>query len=147
MNEKYRMLTKIVRNMKLSKAKNMNILNDNESEALRYITKHRGTTQSEIVEYLGVDKALVTRIVLKLVKDAYIIVENGTDKRKKHLFPTEKGLKLKLDNQLYEIDYYKALFEILDKNEEDAFFKTLEKIYLESKKRRKNYNERKQISL
>lgn len=143
MNEKYRMITKIVRNMKLKKAKGNLILNDNESETLRYITKHEGCISNDLVLYLNVDKALITRMIKKLEINGFIEVRDGEDKRKKHLYPTNKGLNLKLEDQLYEIEYYKDLFKDIDMDEQDTFFMTLEKVYLASKKRRKLESEKK----
>lgn len=62
------MLTKIVRNMKIEKAKNETELNDNEAEALRIIIKHPGYISNDIANDLNVDKGLVTRILQKLLK-------------------------------------------------------------------------------
>lgn len=143
MNDKYRMLTKIVRNMGLKKKSNGKKLNDNEAESLRYISKHNGCMSSDIVNYLNVDKALITRIIKKLEKLDLIKIEEGTDKRKNYLYITDIGLNLKTDDQLFEIEYYKSLFTDIDAAEQELFFKTLEKIYLKSKELRKKGYEKK----
>lgn len=138
MNEKYRMLTKIVRNMKLKKNRSLENFNDNEAETLRFITKHNGTNASLISNYLNVDKALVSRIVNKLALEGYIEIKEGSDKRKKDLYATKKALTLKLNDELFEIEYYKNLFSEISEDEQALFFETLEKVYLKSKALRKS---------
>lgn len=137
MNEKYRMLTKVVRNMKLKKACEFTLLNDNEQEALRFIIKRPLCIQNDIQSYLNVDKGLITRIVKKLVNNGYIEIVLFDDRRKKHLKATKKAEEEKLDSQLYEIAYYKRLFSDIPEQEQNQFFMTLEKIYIKSKKIRK----------
>lgn len=142
MNDNYRMLTKIVRNMKLEKAKEQDELNDNENEALRYIIKHPGCISNDVADYLNVDKGLVARIVQKLMKMELIVLVSGEDKRKKHLTPTDKALAYKDRNQSFEIKYYRQLFVGIPLEEQEVFFKTLRKVYLESKKIRKQNREK-----
>ena len=142
MNDQYRMLTKIVRNMNLKKNSLGRELNYNEEEALRFISKHDGCIANEVADYLNVDKALVTRIIKKLEEKNYIVCLVLEDKRKKHLKITEKGLNYKWNNQTFERDYYKSLFETIDPKEQEVFFMTLEKLYLVSKQKRKQENEK-----
>lgn len=137
MNDKYRMLTKIVRNMKIEKAKNESGLNDNESEALRSIVKHPGYISNDIASDLNVDKGLVTRILQKLFKLDLITFQEGLDRRKKHIYPTKKAQEYKLYSQNFEIKYYQELFKNISFSEQETFFLTLEKLYIESKKIRK----------
>lgn len=136
------MLTKIVRNMKIEKAKNETELNDNEAEALRIIIKHPGYISNDIANYLNVDKGLVTRILQKLLKLDLITFKEGTDRRKKHIYPTEKAKEYKLKVQNFEINYYQELLKDISPLEQETFFLTLEKIYVESKKIRKQKRER-----
>lgn len=144
MYNKYRMLSKVVRNMKLKSSKNNN-LNDSEYESLRYIIKHNDCIASDIKDYLNVDKALLTRIVKKLETEGYITVASSEDdKRKKLLRATSKGLDYKRNIQNFEIEYYENLFKDISLDEQNMFFNTLEKIYLESKRIRKSdLNEKK----
>lgn len=142
MKDKYRMLTKIVRNMKIEKAKSETELNDNEAEALRIIIKHPGYISNDIANYLNVDKGLVTRILQKLLKLDLITFKEGTDRRKKHIYPTEKAKEYKLKVQNFEINYYQELLKDISPLEQETFFLTLEKIYVESKKIRKQKRER-----
>lgn len=144
MYNKYRMLSKVVRNMKLKSSKNNN-LNDSEYESLRYIIKHNDCIASDIKDYLNVDKALLTRIVKKLETEGYItIASSEDDKRKKLLRATSKGLDYKRNIQNLEIEYYENLFKDISLEEQNMFFNTLEKIYLESKRIRKSdLNEKK----
>lgn len=137
MYNKYRMLTKIVRNMKIEKAKDGSNLNDNESEALRFIIKHPGCIAGEVKEYLNVDKALITRIVRELAEAKLIEIQTGEDKRKKHLYPLPQALEEKSKLQSFEAEYYQRLFTGIPPQEQEAFFATLSKVYAESKRIRK----------
>lgn len=144
MDNKYRMLTKIVRNMKLQKNRKISDLNDNTFETLRFITKHPGCISNDIVKYLAVDKGLVTRMIKTLLESGYVYLTAGNDRRTKVLFPTQKALKIKEQTQEFEIDYYEKLFKNIDEKELDCFFDVLEKIYLTSKslrKKEKNYED------
>jgi len=123
--------------MSLKKKQNGNRLNDNEAEAMRYISKHPRCIASDVAEYLNVDKALVSRIVQKLQSGGLIYAEEGDDKRKKHLLITDKGLELKLSDQRFEVEYYENLMKDIPPEEQTAFFATLEKVYLKSKELRK----------
>jgi len=136
------MLTKIVRNMNLKMNSLGEELNSNEKETLRFISKHENCISSDIVVYLNVDKALVTRMVNKLIDRGYVVFHYGEDRRKKYLVITPKGLELKLNDQQFEIEYYQKLFSPLDEEEKAQFLYVLEKIYRKSKEMRKNPNEK-----
>ncbi|MGM9970366.1 MAG: MarR family winged helix-turn-helix transcriptional regulator [Anaeroplasma sp.] len=138
MDNKYRMLTKIVRNMKIKESRIEDGINDTEYEALRYIIKHENCIAKDVCEHLNVDKSLLTRIIKKLNDHCYIIIiESNEDKRKKYLQATEKGVNLKRLTQNFEIEYYQSIFKDVNEEEKKVFFEILEKVYLESKRLRK----------
>lgn len=137
MNNRYRFFTKIVRNMSLKKKRNGNELNDNETEAMRYISKHPRCIAGDVASYLNVDKALISRIAQKLQNKGFITSEEGDDRRKKYLSVTDKGLALKLSDQQFEVEYYENIMKDIPADEQDAFFITLEKVYRKSKELRK----------
>ena len=57
-----------------------------------YIYDHPGASAQEMVEYIRVDKATLTKNVKKLAEIGYVeIVSDKTDKRVKHLYLTSKG--------------------------------------------------------
>lgn len=136
-----RNITKIVRNMMLYKNKKNNYsLNNNEFELVRYSTKHKeGLSLKEMSEYLNVDKGLVTRMVKKLTKEGYIIVLNDElDLRKKIIKPLEKAFAIKLEEKNYEIEFYNKILSILSTEELNTLDILINKVYIESKKYRKN---------
>lgn len=137
MNDKYRYITKIYRNMQVAKSKNKDELTDNEREMLRYISKHRDVKNIDLVSKLGVDKALVSRIVTKFIKLGFISVIEGEDKRTKLINITEVGTQLKLSWQSFESKYYRDILADISDDDLNTFFKVLEKAYLKSKQKRK----------
>ncbi len=134
------MLGKIVRNMDLyhNKKSKQNLINKNQFESLRYISKHPGITSIEISNYLNVDKALVTRMVQKLIDLKYVSFNNDEiDKRKKRLYITENGQEIKLEEFNHEETFFNECMSVLSKEEKDNFMILLEKVYLKSKDLRK----------
>lgn len=139
MNDRYRHILKIVRNMRIEKNRNGEILNENEREALRYIIKHPQCILNDVVWYLNVNKALVSRICKKLNELGYITINSGDDKRKKYLMTTKLGQEYKEKSQNFEHKYFLELFQGIDEKKLEVFFDVLEVLYLRSKKRRKEY--------
>ena len=114
-----RNLTKIVRNMMLYKNsadKNLLALNENEFEMLRYITKSK-----------------------KLLKLDYITIEDDpSDSRKKLLKATKKTFEIKNDMFDREYEFYNSCLKILTPEEKENFSHLIDKVYIESKRLRKN---------
>ncbi len=137
-------LTKIVRNMNLyknlyNKSHGLDELNDNEFEMLRYITKRDKRTLSEVCGYLNVDKGLITRMSKKLENLGYIRIEKDpNDLRKKYAIVCDKALELKDLRQNLELDFYNSCIKVLNNDEQELFLNLLDKVYLESKRFRKN---------
>lgn len=137
-----REITKIVRNMMLYKNKinkeKIN-LNETEFEMIRYISKREYRTFTEVKDYLNVDKGLVTRMSKKLSELGYLKIESDiNDLRKKLLYPTNKALEIK--NEVYdeEVLFYNACLSVLTEEEKNHFLMLVDKVYLESKRLRKN---------
>lgn len=60
---------------------------------VEYIYDHPGTSAQEMVEYIRVDKATLTKVVKKLVGIGYIKVANDEkDRRVKRLYLTDKAI-------------------------------------------------------
>lgn len=137
-----REITKVVRNMNLYKnsvnKKSME-LNETEYEMLRFITKRESRSFAEVSNYLNVDKGLVTRMSKKLSELEYVRIESDpTDSRRKMLIATDKALKLKDEVVNEEVFFYDKYLEVLTDKEKKEFLNLVEKVYLESKKYRKN---------
>ena len=136
-----RNLTKIVRNMSLYK-NSINhsklYLNNTEFEMIRYLSKKDQLSLVDLVNYLNVDKALVTRMCQKLSKLGYIEIANDElDKRKKVLKATDKANLIKQEYAIEEENFYNACIKTLTKEEQEQFSNLLDKVYLESKRLRK----------
>lgn len=137
-----REITKVVRNMNLYKnsvnKKSME-LNETEYEMLRFITKRESRSFAEVSNYLNIDKGLVTRMSKKLSELEYVRIESDpTDSRRKMLIATDKALKLKDEVVNEEVFFYDKCLEVLTDKEKKEFLNLVEKVYLESKKYRKN---------
>lgn len=135
-----RNITKIVRNMMLYKnKKNNSNLNSNEFELVRYSTKHKeGLSLKDIVLYLSVDKALVTRMVKKLASQNYIeVLSDSTDLRKKIIKPLDLAYHIKESEKNEEIEFYNTIFKVLTKEELEILDELIYKVYMESKRYRK----------
>lgn len=75
---------------------------------VEYIYDHPGTSAQEMVGYIRVDKATLTKVVKKLVQIGYIkVTEDEKDRRIKHLYltdlaiPAAKRIK-EIHNSFYE---------------------------------------------
>lgn len=75
---------------------------------VEYIYDHPGTSAQEMVEYIRVDKATLTKVVKKLVQIGYIkVTEDEKDRRIRHLYltnlaiPAAKRIK-EIHNSFYE---------------------------------------------
>lgn len=58
-----------------------------------YIYDHPGTSAQEMVKYIRVDKATLTKTIKKLVRTGYVeVVQDEKDRRVKRLYLTAKGI-------------------------------------------------------
>ena len=135
--EDIRIITKIVRNMRLFKNKNDFPLGDNALEVLRFVIKHPGVNGKEIAKHLEVDKALITRLCTKLINEGYIESKSGDDLRQKCFYPMKKALEIKEISQNDEKLFYEYCLKDLTEAEYQAMMVGLEKMYAISKKERK----------
>lgn len=137
----YRNITKIVRNMMLFKnrKKEQEVLNETEYEMLRYITKRDKRTFSDVSGYLNVDKGLITRMSKHLSNLGYITITNDIkDRRIKYLSATNLAKELKYDRESIENNFYDAITKVLTEEEKVEFLRLVDKVYLESKRLRKD---------
>lgn len=77
---------------------------------VEYLYDHPGASAQEMVEYIRVDKATLTKIIKKLVEIDYIkIVGDEQDKRVKHLYLTEKAIPAVKQIKKVHNDFYQTL--------------------------------------
>ena len=89
-----------------------------------FVGKKEKITIKELLSILQITKQSLSRVLNQLVKEKYIILSIGDDKRTKNLSLTKKGHKL--ENELSTIQI-KKIKKILKNNNEDTIsgFKTL----------------------
>lgn len=105
-----------------------------EYECLHFIRHHPGTSQEDLRDWMMVDKAAVSRMVINLEKKGYIVRRiNENDRRTKSLFVTEKDADIHTSAALAEVHFYDWLMTDIDSGELEIFRKVLHTIYLRSK--------------
>jgi DNA-binding MarR family transcriptional regulator len=107
-----------------------------------FVGKKDKITIKELLRVLKITKQSLSRVLNQLVKEGFIVVSTGLDKRTKNLSLSAKGLSL--ENQLSTIQILKIKKVINNFNKEDidGFKKILyEMIETENKKTFKHLNE------
>ena len=107
-----------------------------------FVGKKDKITIKELLGVLKITKQSLSRVLNQLVKEGFIVVSTGLDKRTKNLSLTSKGLSL--ENKLSTIQIQKIKKVINNFNQEDinGFKKILyEMIEIENKKTFQHLNE------
>lgn len=85
---------------------------------VEYIYDHPGASAQEMVEYIRVDKATLTKIVKKLLKIGYInVISDKKDKRIKRLYLTEKAIPAAVRIKQIHNRFYQTLCSDLSKSD------------------------------
>lgn len=139
MDERYRYITKISRNLELAKRKDdSNFFSSTEEIAIHLIRHNKGISQERLSSLLGVDKALTTRLVRKLIDGGFVERRKSqSDKRSYELYPTDFVQSIKKDVVSFEEHYYEEVFEAFTVDEKEEFLNLLTKLYVKSKSMRK----------
>ena len=82
-----------------------------------FVGKQKKLTIKDLLTILQITKQSLSRVLNQLVKEKYILVSSGIDKRTKNLSLTKKGIEL--DNQLSKIQIQKIRNVIKNYNETD----------------------------
>ena len=107
-----------------------------------FVGKKDKITIKELLAVLKITKQSLSRVLNQLVKEGFIVVSTGLDKRTKNLSLTSSGLSL--ENELSTIQIHKIKKVINNFNQEDidAFKKVLyEMIEIDNKKTFQHLNE------
>ena len=107
-----------------------------------FVGKKNKITIKELLQVLKITKQSLSRVLNQLVKEGFIVVSTGLDKRTKNLSLTSSGLGL--ENQLSTIQIQKIKKVINNFNQEDidGFKKILyEMIEIDNKKTFQHLNE------
>ena len=107
-----------------------------------FVGKKDKITIKELLGVLKITKQSLSRVLNQLVKEGFIIVSTGLDKRTKNLSLTSKGLNLENELSIIQIKKIKKVINNFNKEDIDGFKKILyEMIEIESKKTFKHLNE------
>ncbi len=102
-----------------------------------FVGKKNNITIKDLLVVLKITKQSLSRVLNQLVKEGFIIVSTGTDKRTKKLALTNKGEKLEKELSTIQIKkikrvinnfseeningFKKILFEMIEKNNKETF--------------------------
>ena len=90
-----------------------------------FVGKKENITIKQLLAVLKITKQSLSRVLNQLVKDGYIIVSTGIDKRTKTLTLTKKGLNLEQELSKIQIKKIKKIMKNFNENEINGFKKIL----------------------
>ena len=90
-----------------------------------FVGKKRNITIKELLKVLKIRKQSLSRVLNQLVKEDYIIVSTGIDKRTKKLSLTNKGLNLEEELSTIQIDKIKKVIQKFNEDDLNGFKKIL----------------------
>ena len=90
-----------------------------------FVGKKENITIKQLLTVLKITKQSLSRVLNQLVKEGYIIVSTGIDKRTKTLTLTKKGLNLEQELSKIQIKKIKKIMKNFNENEINGFKKIL----------------------
>ena len=107
-----------------------------------FVGKKDKITIKELLGVLKITKQSLSRVLNQLVKEGFILVSTGLDKRTKNLSLTTSGLSLENELSTIQIKKIKKVINNFNKEDIDGFKKILyEMIEINNKKTFQNLNE------
>ena len=107
-----------------------------------FVGKKDKITIKELLRVLKITKQSLSRVLNQLVKEGFILVSTGSDKRTKNLSLTTSGLSLENELSTIQIKKIKKVINNFNKEDIDGFKKILyEMIEIDNKKTFQNLNE------
>jgi len=107
-----------------------------------FVGKKDKITIKELLGVLKITKQSLSRVLNQLVKEGFIIVSTGLDKRTKNLSLTTSGLNLENELSIIQIKKIKKVINNFNKKDIDGFKKILyEMIEIDNKKTFQTLNE------
>ena len=107
-----------------------------------FVGKKDKITIKELLGVLKITKQSLSRVLNQLVKEGFIFVSTGLDKRTKNLSLTKNGLSLENELSTIQIQKIKKVINNFNKEDIDGFKKILyEMIEIDNKKTFKHLNE------
>ena len=90
-----------------------------------FVGKKKQITIRDLLSILKITKQSLSRVLNQLVKEKYILVSVGEDKRTKNLSLTTKGIKLEEKLSIIQINQIKNIFKNADEIDISGFKKIL----------------------
>ena len=107
-----------------------------------FVGKKDQITIKELLRVLKITKQSLSRVLNQLVKEGFIFVSTGIDKRTKNLSLTSSGLSLENELSTIQIQKIKKVINNFNQKDIDGFKKILyEMIEIDNKKTFQNLNE------
>ena len=107
-----------------------------------FVGKKDKITIKELLAVLKITKQSLSRVLSQLVKEDFIVVSTGLDKRTKNLSLTNKGLNLENELSTIQIQQIKNVINNFNQKDIDGFKKILyEMIEIDNKKTFQHLNE------
>jgi DNA-binding MarR family transcriptional regulator len=107
-----------------------------------FVGKKDKITIKELLGVLKITKQSLSRVLNQLVKEGFIVVSTGLDKRTKNLSLTTSGLNLENELSIIQIKKIKKVINNFNKEDIDGFKKILyEMIEIDNKKTFQTLNE------
>lgn len=137
MDSTKRRITKIAREVQAYVRIKMKLqgVGSGECDILHLVRKNPGITQGEASRILMMDKAAIARRAMNLEAKGFLRRETDEDdRRKQHLYATEKCEEVKNSKTALESEFYSWLTESIPENELEVFLSVLERLYEKSKR-------------
>ena len=110
--------------------------------AIYFVGKKDKITIKELLGVLKITKQSLSRVLNQLVKEGFIVVSTGLDKRTKNLSLTSSGLSLENELSTIQIQKIKNVINNFNQKDIDGFKKILyEMIEIDNKKTFQHLNE------
>ena len=107
-----------------------------------FVGKKEQITIKELLEVLKITKQSLSRVLNQLVKEGFIVVSTGLDKRTKNLSLTSRGIDLENELSTIQIQKIKKVINNFNQKDIDGFKKILyEMIEIDNKKTFQHLNE------
>jgi len=107
-----------------------------------FVGKKEKITIKELLRVLKITKQSLSRVLNQLVREGFIVVSTGLDKRTKNLSLTNKGLNLENELSTIQIQKIKNVINNFNHKDIDGFKKILyEMIEIDNKKTFQHLNE------
>ena len=90
-----------------------------------FVGKKKKITIRDLLSILKITKQSLSRVLNQLVKEKYILVSVGEDKRTKNLSLTKKGIKLEEKLSIIQINQIKSVFKNANETDIIGFKKIL----------------------